>query len=324
MKKILYLAILSVLSTTSVFAETGDELKSWNDSVRKDAVISFVENSINKESDLYIKKENRIAVFDNDGTLWSEKPFYFQLAFALDRIKEDSHLNPEWKTTEPFKSVLNNDLEGIKKSGHEGLFKILYASHTNISLEKYEETVVNWLAATKDPRFGKSYNELTYKPMKEMLNYLQENDYKTYIVSGGGVDFMRAWATEAYKIPSEQIIGSSLNYSYEYKDGQPILIKKAAVNTNNDKIEKVLNIQKIIGKKPVIAVGNSDGDQAMIQWATSQENSLGLIVHHTDAEREWSYDKNSSIGKLDKAMLEANTRSNWHLIDMKTDWSTVY
>ncbi|MEZ8349167.1 HAD family hydrolase, partial [Vibrio splendidus] len=249
---------------------------------------------------------------------------YFQLAFALDRVKEMAPEHPEWKTEAPFKYVLEDDIESVLGSGEEGLLKIIMATHSGMTVEQYQQDVEQWLAVAKDKRFNKAYTDLTYQPMKEMLTYLQEHDFKTYIVSGGGVDFMRAWAPEAYNIPPEQIIGSALKYNYSYNDGKPTVTKDSSILTIDDKAGKVTNIQHIIGKKPILAVGNSDGDQAMMQWATSQPNSMAMIVHHTDAEREWQYDRKSHVGKLDKALDEANSREDWTLIDMKSDWCEVY
>lgn len=327
MKKLtlLSVAIFSTLSFSS-FAKDCDSslLPSWKDSLSKSAIVKFVEQTNDKQADTYVPVEDRIAVFDNDGTLWSEKPYYFQLAFALDRVKEVASEHPEWKTEEPFKSVLADDIKGALSSGEEGLLKLILATHSGMTVEQYQKDVDQWLAVAKDERFDKAYTELTYQPMKEMLTYLQDNNFKTYIVSGGGVDFMRVWAPEAYNIPTEQIIGSALKYNYSYNAGKPTVVKDSSILTIDDKAGKVSNIQHIIGKKPILAVGNSDGDQAMMQWATSQPNSMAMIVHHTDAEREWQYDRESHVGKLDKALDEANQRDEWVLIDMKSDWCQVY
>ncbi|WP_394165792.1 HAD family hydrolase [Photobacterium piscicola] len=322
---LLSVAILSSFSF-SAFAKDCDAtlLPSWKDSESKSAIVDFVEQATKAKSKNFVAVEDRIAVFDNDGTLWSEKPYYFQLAFALDRIKEMAPEHSEWKTQAPFKFVLEGDIESVLGSGEEGLLKIIMATHSGMTVEQYQQEVKQWLKAAKDKRFNKAYTALTYQPMKEMLTYLQQHDFKTYIVSGGGVDFMRAWAPQAYNIPSEQIIGSALKYNYNYNDGKPMVTKDASILTIDDKAGKVTNIQHIIGKKPILAVGNSDGDQAMMQWATSQSNSMAMIVHHTDAEREWKYDRKSHVGKLDKALDEANSRGDWTLIDMKSDWCEVY
>jgi phosphoserine phosphatase len=299
-------------------------LPSWKDGASKTAIVNYVDQSTDASKKTFIAEQDRIAVFDNDGTLWSEKPFYFQLAYALDEVKLMAKDHPEWKTQEPFKSVLNDDIEGVFKGGEKALLEIVKVTHSGMTVEEYQQKVADWLKVAKDPRFGKAYTELTYKPMREMVTYLQEHGFKTYIVSGGGVDFMRVWAPEVYGIPEEQIIGSALKYKYDYNDGKPTVTKLGEILTIDDKAGKVENIQHIIGKKPVLAIGNSDGDHAMMQWATSQPNSMAMIVHHTDEDREWKYDRKSSVGHLDKAMDEANQRDNWHLIDMKNEWCTVY
>ncbi|EJC1446497.1 haloacid dehalogenase-like hydrolase [Vibrio parahaemolyticus] len=319
------LAVLASLSFSSLAKDCdANLLPSWKDSDSKTAIVNFVEQSTDSSKATFIPVSDRIAVFDNDGTLWSEKPIYFQIAFALDQIKALAKTHPEWKTQEPFKSVIENDLEKVFAGGKESLLQIMKVTHSGMTVEEYQQSVEQWLAAAKDKRFGKAYNDLTFKPMREMLTYLQENNFKTYIVSGGGVDFMRVWAPEAYNIPEEQIIGSALKYEYSFNDGQPKVMKLGELLTLDDKEVKVENIQYIVGKKPVLAVGNSDGDQAMMQWATSQPNSMAMIVHHTDEAREWKYDRQSDVGRLDKALDEANARDNWQLIDMKNDWCTVY
>ncbi|WP_045403101.1 HAD family hydrolase [Vibrio campbellii] len=324
-KHICALAVLSGLSFSAMALDCDPSLlPSWKDGASKTAIVNYVDQSLDTTKSTFIPEQDRIAVFDNDGTLWSEKPFYFQLAYALDEVKIMAKDHPEWKTQEPFKSVLNDDIEGVFKGGEKALLEIVKVTHSGMTVEEYQEKVAQWLKAAKDPRFGKAYTELTYKPMREMVTYLQEHGFKTYIVSGGGVDFMRVWAPEVYGIPEEQIIGSALKYKYDYNDGKPTVTKLGEILTIDDKAGKVENIQHIIGKKPVLAIGNSDGDHAMMQWATSQPNSIAMIVHHTDEDREWKYDRKSSVGHLDKAMDEANQRDNWHLIDMKNEWCSVY
>lgn len=322
---VLSFVMLSSFSYTS-FAQgcNSSLLPSWKDGKSKTAIVDFVKQATNKESDKFVAVEDRIAVFDNDGTLWSEKPYYFQLVFAFDQIKAMATDHPEWKNQEPFKFVLEDDLKSVFAGGEKSLLEIVKATHSGMTVEEYQKTVGQWLQAAKDKRFNKAYTALTYKPMKEMLTYLQDNDFKTYIVSGGGVDFMRVWAPEAYNIPQEQIIGSALKYKYSYNDGKPTVVKLGEILTIDDKAGKVENIQHIIGKKPILAVGNSDGDQAMMQWATSQPHSMAMIVHHTDEAREWKYDRKSDVGHLDSALDEANKRDNWHLIDMKNEWCEIY
>ncbi|MFY2507165.1 HAD family hydrolase [Vibrio pectenicida] len=324
-KHICTLAILSNLPF-SVMALDCDPslLPSWKDGVSKTKITQFVSQSTDKSTKTFIPKQDRIAVFDNDGTLWSEKPYYFQLAFAFDQVKSMAISHPEWKAEEPFKSVLKNDIPSVLRGGEKALLKIVTATHSGMTVEEYQSRVATWLEAAKDPRFSKAYTDLTYKPMREMLTFLQDNGFKTYIVSGGGVDFMRVWAPDLYNIPHEQIIGSALKYQYKYNDGNPTVTKLNEILSIDDKAVKVENIQHVIGKKPILAVGNSDGDHAMMQWATSQPNSMAMIVHHTDKDREWQYDRKSSVGHLDKAMDEANQRNNWHLIDMRKEWCTIY
>ncbi|OAN13292.1 haloacid dehalogenase [Photobacterium jeanii] len=324
-KHLCTLAILSGLSFSTMAMDCDPNLlPSWKDGDSKNAIINFVNQSTDDAKATFIPVTDRIAVFDNDGTLWSEKPYYFQLAFALDQVKAMAKDHPEWKTQAPFKFVLEDDIDSVFAGGEKALLKIVKATHSGMTVEEYQQTVAQWLTTAKDQRFNKAYTELTYKPMREMLAYLQAHDFKTYIVSGGGVDFMRVWAPDIYNIPAEQIIGSALKYEYNFNDGQPTITKQGEILTIDDKAGKPENIQHIIGKKPVLAVGNSDGDHAMMQWATSQANSMAMIVHHTDAEREWKYDRKSSVGHLDKAMDEAKTRDNWHLIDMKNEWCSVY
>ena len=326
-KKMTVSALALTCMSASAFSAThcgSDVLPSWGNSASKDAIVTFVNQTSSESSMHFVPIEDRIAVFDNDGTLWSEKPAYFQLAFALDQIKSMAKHHPEWKTQEPFMFVLQDDLESFKAGGHHAIEEVVKATHSGVTVEEFQETVKAWIEVTKDPRFGKRYTELTYKPMKELLNYLQEHGFTNYIVSGGGVDFMRSWAPEVYGIPSQHIIGSATGYTYNYNDGQPTITKDADIALLNDKTIKPESIAQFIGKKPILAVGNSDGDHAMMQWATSQKNSMAMIVHHTDAQREWQYDRDSSVGRLDKAMDEANVRDNWHLIDMKSDWCTVY
>ncbi|EDP59331.1 HAD family hydrolase [Vibrio sp. AND4] len=324
-KHICALTVLSGLSFSAMALNCDPNiLPSWKDGASKSAIVKYVDQSTDASKNTFIAEQDRIAVFDNDGTLWSEKPFYFQLAFALDDVKRMAKDHPEWKTQEPFKSVLNDDIENVFKGGEKALLEIVKVTHSGMTVEAFQEKVAQWLKAAKDPRFGKAYTQLTYKPMREMVTYLQQHGFKTYIVSGGGVDFMRVWAPEIYGIPEEQIIGSALKYKYDYNDGKPTVTKLGEILTIDDKAAKVENIQHIIGKKPVLAIGNSDGDLAMMQWATSQPNSMAMIVHHTDEAREWKYDRKSSVGHLDKAMDEANQRENWYLINMKKEWCTVY
>ncbi|MGO2420717.1 MAG: HAD family hydrolase [Vibrio casei] len=322
--RILTLATVAIMSHHAIANNTIDPLPSWNDTATKKGIIQYVQQTTNPDSMQFIPVSERIATFDNDGTLWAEKPVYFQLYFALDQIKAQASQHPEWKTEEPFASALKGDLEGVKKSGMEGLVKLVMASHTGMSTEQFNASVKAWIKTARHPTTHRPFTEMVYQPMIELLHYLQDNNFKTYIVSGGGVEFMRAWAPEVYRIPKEQILGSSVKTQYEIVNGKPTIMRLPEISVNNDKAQKPLTIQTYIGKKPVIAVGNSDGDLEMLQWTkTSSYPSLALLVHHTDAKREWAYDKDSNVGHLEKALPLAK-KDSWTVIDMKQDWSQVF
>lgn len=249
---------------------------------------------------------------------------YFQFYFVLDQIKAKASQHPEWKTEEPYASVLKGDLEGVKQSGMEGVMKLAMATHSGMSTDQFDASVAQWLKTAKHPTTQRPYPQMVYQPMLELLHYLQANDFKTFIVSGGGVEFMRVWAPEVYNIPKEQILGSSVKTEYSIVDGKPTIMRLPEINVNNDKAQKPLTIQTYIGKKPVIAVGNSDGDLEMLQWTKSSTySSLALLVHHTDAKREWAYDKDSAVGHLEKALPLAK-QDNWTVIDMKNDWKQIF
>ncbi|HCS55288.1 HAD family hydrolase [Rubinisphaera sp.] len=319
--KAFFTAIL--LFSTSVCAAE-EILPSWNDGAARDAIIDFVECSTKDGCTKYIEPEDRIAVFDNDGTLWSEQPVYFQLMFAIDRVKEMAKDHPEWKSEQPFQAVLENDIKALKSSGQEGLMKIIAVTHAGMSTDEFAEIVHNWIATAKHPQKNKLYKELVFQPMLELLQYLRENGFKTYIFSGGGIEFMRVFAEEVYGIPPEQVIGSSIVTKYELHDGVPVLIRQPKIDFIDDKEGKPISINKFLGKRPVAAFGNSDGDLQMLQWTTAGEGSrFGLIVHHTDSEREWAYDRESAIGQLDKAFTEAKAKG-WTIVDMKQDWKSIF
>ncbi len=308
----------------TIAIDRSDPLPSWNDGLSKNAIIHFVQDVTNEESENFIPVPERIATFDNDGTLWSEQPIYFQLFFTMDRIKELAVDHPKWKTEQPFKAVLDNDLEALARQGYKGLTKLLAVSHTGSNSKDFSETVRNWIQTAKHPTKNIGYDKLVYQPMLELLDYLRANDFKTYIVSGGGVDFMRAIVTEIYGIPEEQIIGSTIKKTFDYNNGNPQIMRNPELENIDDKAEKALNIQKIIGKKPVFAAGNSDGDIQMLQWTASNKfKSLKMFVHHTDSLREWSYDRNSRIGKLDKG-IEESKANGWNLVDMRSEWKVIY
>jgi phosphoglycolate phosphatase-like HAD superfamily hydrolase len=303
-------------------------LPSWNEGDAKRTILDFVKCATNENCPEYIPPAERIAVFDNDGTLWSEQPIYFQFAFAIDRVKALSAQHPEWKEKEPFALVLKGDMKGLMSSGEKGLLEIIAATHAGMTTDEFATTVQGWMATARHPRFQRPYNELVFQPMLELLAYLRANGFKTYIVSGGGIEFMRPWVEKTYGIPPEQVVGSSGKLKYELRDSEPVLLKLPDVNFIDDKAGKPVGIQQFIGRRPVAAFGNSDGDYEMLRWTTAPRedvsyNRFGLIVHHTDAKREWAYDRDSHIGRLDKALTEAKDRG-WTVVDMKRDWTTIY
>jgi len=302
-----------------------DPLPSWNEGKSKSAIIDFVSKTTRVGSVDFIPVPDRIACFDNDGTLWTEQPMYFQFLFAVDRIKAMAPQQPEWKSEQPFKALLEGDIKTVMAGGEQALLEIVMATHAGMTTEEFTAKVKEWIASAKHPKTGKLYKEMVYQPMLELLDYLRVNEYKTFIVSGGGVDFVRPWAEEVYGIPPYQVIGSSGKVKYEVVDGNPQLFKLPELNFIDDKEGKPVGIHQYIGKRPVFIAGNSDGDYAMLQWATAQTayKSFGLIVHHTDAVREYAYDRTSSIGKLEKGLDDAS-KNHWILVDMKADWNTIY
>jgi len=300
-----------------------DPLPSWNEGTAKSAIINFV-NETTSAGKFFIPANERIAVFDNDGTLWSEQPIYFQFAFAMDRVKELAPSHPEWKNELPFKALLEGDLITALEGGEEAILEIVMATHSGMTTLEFEKIVKNWINTAKHPKTGKLYKEMVFQPMLELLDYLRENEFKTFIVSGGGIDFMRPWVEDVYGIPPDQVIGSSGKVKFEFLDGKPALIKLPEIDFIDDKEGKPVGIHKFIGKQPVAAFGNSDGDLAMLQWtATSNAKRLLVYIHHTDAEREWAYDRESHIGKLDKGLDEA-LEKGWTVLDMKRDWNKIY
>jgi len=301
-----------------------EPLPSWNEGANKKAIVDFVTGVTTEGSTSFIKPEDRIATFDNDGTLWAEQPLYFQFLFAVDRIKAMSPQHPEWKTKEPFKSVLAGDLKKALAGGEKGIAELIVTTHTGMTTEEFEKSVNEWVTTAKHPRFDKPFTECVYQPMLELLAYLRDNGFKTFIVSGGGIEFMRAWTQRVYGIPPEQVVGSSGKLKYELRDGKPVLVKLPAINFVDDKEGKPVGIQMNIGKRPIAAFGNSDGDFQMLEWTTSGTGPrFGLIVHHDDADREWAYDRGSPIGKLERGLNEA-TKRGWVLVSMKNDWKKVF
>jgi phosphoglycolate phosphatase-like HAD superfamily hydrolase len=272
----------------------------------------------------FVPVAERIAVFDNDGTLWSEQPLYFQLQFALDQIVAQAPAHPEWETTEPFASVLAGDIEKALAEGDAAILALVMATHGGMSADDFQASVRSWLETARHPKLKRRYDRLIYQPMVELLVYLRANEFKTYIVSGGGIDFIRVFAQEAYGIPPEQVIGSRAKASYELRDGVPTIVKHGELEFLDDKADKPVAIHQIIGRRPVFAAGNSDGDFAMLEWTTAGAGPrFGLLVHHTDVEREWAYDRESHIGKLVRGLDEAAQRG-WALADMAADWRQVF
>ena len=319
----IFCLILILIASIHARAER-DPLASWNDGTAKQAIVDFVAAVTDKGGPDYVPPAKRIAVFDNDGTLWSEKPAYFQLLFAIDRIKALASQHPEWKTQQPFKAVLENDIKALAASGEKGLIQLVMASHAGMTTDEFEQIVTDWLATARHPKFKRPYTDLVFQPMLELLAHLRANGFKTFIVSGGGIEFMRPFTEKVYGIPPEQVIGSSIKTKFELRDGKPVLVRLPEIFFIDDKAGKPVGIQKFIGRRPIAAFGNSDGDLQMLQWAAAGSGKrLMLIVHHTDAEREWAYDRKSPIGHLDKALDEANARG-WTVVDMKKDWKVIY
>jgi phosphoglycolate phosphatase-like HAD superfamily hydrolase len=267
---------------------------------------------------------DRIAVFDNDGTLWAEKPMYFQLIYAIDFIKKEAPKHPDWQSQEPFKSVLSGDLSLVMKGGEKALLEMLMVSHAGMTTEEFGKSVSSWLETATHPKTGKPYSQMIYQPMLELLEYLRANGYKTFIVSGGGIDFLRVFAEKVYGIPPYQVIGSSIKARYDVVEGQPILTKLPEINFIDDKEGKPIAIHHHIGKRPVFAAGNSDGDYAMLEYTSKGEGPrFGMIIHHTDSLREYAYDRDSPIGRLEKGLDNA-PKFNWSIVDMKTDWKVIF
>ena len=312
--------VLAGIST----ADAQDILPSWNETPSKKAITAFVENVTRKDGPGFVPPAERIAVFDNDGTLWSEQPMYFQAFFIFDRIKALAPQHPEWKKQEPFASVLRGDLKGALAGGEKALLELVMASHAGMDSGEFEKLVTEWIATAKHPQTGRLLTEMVYQPMLELLAYLRANGFKTYLVSGGGIEFMRPWAERVYGVPPEQVIGSSIQTQYAVRDGKPLLLRLPKLHFVDDKAGKPVAIQQHIGRRPIAAFGNSDGDFEMLEWTTSGPGPrLGVIVHHNDAEREYAYDRKSHVGKLDKGLDAAPVRG-WTVVSMKGDWTAVF
>ncbi|MCC7253650.1 HAD family hydrolase [Hyphomicrobium sp.] len=318
-------ASLGVLCAALVASARAEPLPSWNDTGPRQAVVDFVDRVTDEGSADFVPPAERIAVFDNDGTLWAEQPIYFQFQFAIDRVAALAPQHPEWETTQPFKAILDGDLEALAASGEKGIVGVMAATHAGMTTEKFGSIVDSWLEGAEHPRFERPYTALVYQPMVELMSYLREHGFKTFIVSGGGVEFMRRFAERVYGIPPEQVVGSSGIVRYEVSaEGAPQLLKAPEVEFVDDGPGKPVGINRFIGRRPILAFGNSDGDLEMLQYTAAGEGLRFMgLVHHTDAEREWAYDRASHIGKLDKALDEAKA-DGWTIVDMKADWKTVF
>jgi phosphoglycolate phosphatase-like HAD superfamily hydrolase len=319
-----YLAIvLSTFTARQAMAQS-DPLPSWNDTAAKKNIESFVDRVTKEGGPGFVSPAERIATFDNDGTLWVESPVYTQLAFAFDRVREMAPQHPEWKTKQPFKGVLEGDMKAVAATGEKGIVEITLATSTGMTDAEFEKSVSDWIVHARDRKFNHPYNELIYQPMVELLTYLRSNGFKTFIVSGGEQEFMRPWAEKAYGIPPEQVLGSTMKTQFEMRDGQPVLIRLPQISFIDDGPGKPVGINEFIGRRPILAFGNSDGDLQMLEWtAAGAGPRLMLLVHHTDAVREYAYDRQSAVGKLDKALDEAQAKG-WTIVNMKDDWKQIF
>ena len=327
MKTLLYrLSALTggLLFLVAAAATAAPALESWNDGKAKQAIVSFVTGATDPSQRSFIAPAERIAVFDNDGTLWGEQPLYFQLAFALERVQALAPQHPEWKSTEPFASLLRGDLKSALAGGEHAILEIVMATHAGMTTEEFAAVARRWLATARHPQTGRLYTDMVYQPMLELLGYLRANGFRTFIVSGGGVEFLRVFAEQAYGVPPEQVVGSSIRTKYAVRDGGPVIELLAEIDFIDDKAGKPVGIHKYIGRRPVLAFGNSDGDFQMLEWTTAGAGPrLGLLLHHDDAAREVAYDRESSIGRLARGLDEAGARG-WQLVSMKHDWRQVY
>jgi phosphoglycolate phosphatase-like HAD superfamily hydrolase len=317
-------ALAACIGILPAALHAADPLPSWHDTGSRQAIVSFVENVTNPSSEDYVPAPERIAVFDNDGTLWSEQPLYFQAMFIFDRIRELAPRHPEWQDKEPFASVLKGDVKSALAGGERALLEMAMATHAGTTTAEFEAIASGWITTARHPETAKPYTAMVYQPMLELLAYLRANGFKTFIVSGGGIEFMRPWAEKVYGIPPEQIIGSSIKTQYEIRDGKPVLARLPEVDFIDDKAGKPVGIHKHIGRRPIFAAGNSDGDFEMLEWTTGGDDArFALLVHHDDSQREWAYDRDSHIGRLEKGLDEAPQRG-WTVVSMKNDWKQIH
>jgi hypothetical protein len=320
-----FFTFVMCFALTFAAAYAQDPLPSWNDTGPKKTIVTFVEKVIKEGSPNFVPVAERIATFDNDGTLWAEQPMYFQLLFALDRVKALAPQHPEWKDKEPFASLLKGDVKGALAGGEPAIFQIVMATHAGMTTGEFEQIVKDWIATAKHPTTKRLYTEMVYQPMLELLAYLRANGFKTFIVSGGGIEFMRPWTEKIYGIPPEQVVGSSIKTKYEMRDGKPVLVRLPGIDFIDDKAGKPVGINSHIGRRPVAAFGNSDGDQQMLEWTQAGGGArLMMLVHHDDAEREWAYGAESKIGTFSNALMSEAKKSGWTVVDMKNDWKRIF
>jgi hypothetical protein len=317
--------LVAVLVMVAGTALSQDVLPSWNDGPAKKAIVEFVQATTDKSSPKFVPPSERIATFDNDGTLWAEQPMYFQLLFALDRVKALAPQHPEWKDKEPFASLLRGDVKGALAGGERAMAEIVMATHAGMTTTEFEKIVTDWLATAHHPKFKRPYTEMVYQPMLELLAYLRANSFKTFIVSGGGIEFMRPWTEKVYGIPPEQVVGSSIRTKFEMRDGKPVLVRLPEINFIDDKTGKPVGINEHIGRRPIAAFGNSDGDQQMLEWTQAGPGArLMMLVHHDDAVREFAYGAESKIGTFSDALMAEAKKNGWTVISMKNDWKRVF
>ncbi len=321
MRSLLAAALALLLGNAAAAA---DPLPSWNEGSTKAKIVDFVQRVTTEGSADYVPAAERIATFDNDGALWAEQPMYFQAFFAFDRVKQLAPDHPEWRDLEPFASILKGDAEAALAGGEKALLEIITATHTGMTSEEFTAAVNEWLTTARHPATGRPYTEMVYQPMLEFLTYLRANGFKTFIVSGGGIEFLRPWTERVYGIPPEQVVGSSVKTKYEVRDGKPVIVRLPEIDFIDDKAGKPIGIHEHLGRRPILAYGNSDGDFQMLEWTTSGDGArLGLLLHHTDANREWAYDRDSHVGRLDRGLDEAS-QNGWIVIDMQKDWRQVF
>ncbi len=323
MRTLLLKSLLALLLLANA-AFAADRLPSWNDTGPKRAIIAFVEKVTTEGSPDFVPVAERIATFDNDGTLWSEQPLYFEFIFALDRLRALAPQHPEWMMEQPFAAALKGDVKGALAGGEPAVARLLAVTHAGMTPEEFDQIVRDWIAGARHPRTGRLYTEMVYQPMLELLGYLRANGFKTFIVSGGEIEFIRAWSEKVYGVPPEQVVGSSVKTKFELRGDEPVLTRLPQIDFVSDNAGKPVAISSHIGRRPIAAFGNSDGDLQMLQWTTAGRGArFALLVHHTDSAREWAYDRRSPIGRLDKA-LDAAQAKGWTVVDMKNDWNVIY